>query len=281
VKLVFFPAGRGSLTVFFCALASIVLCLASCDKIKSYREAARTRRSLKDRTATAHPSRNSASASAKLAIILDDVGSDPAVIDQLFALHYPLTLSVLPLHPHSTAIAEEAHRRGYQVMLHLPMEAIGNEVSEPQQLRVGMTSPQISDDLGGMLGSVPHAVGVNNHQGSLATSNPALMSALMPLLRQRHLFFIDSRTTAATVAFDAAERDGVPCAFRNVPFLDDVQEAGAIRRQLELAIRGAREKGEAIAIGHPHPETLQVLREMLPQIQAQGVQLVHASTLVH
>jgi uncharacterized protein len=279
VKLEFFPAGRGSLAVFFCALGSVLLCLAGCDKIKSYRESARARRSSKDHAA--HPSRNSATASPKLAIILDDVGNDPAAVDQVFALHYPLTLSVLPLHQHSTAIAEEAHRRGYQVMLHLPMEAVGNEVSEAQQLRVGMTSRQVSNDLAGMLGSVPYAVGVNNHQGSLATSNPALMAELMPLLRQRHLFFIDSRTTAATVAFDAAERHGVPCAFRNVPFLDDVQEAGAIRRQLELAIHGAKEKGEAIAIGHPHPETLQVLREMLPQVQAQGVQLVHASALVH
>jgi uncharacterized protein len=279
VKVKFFPAGRGSLVVFFCALASVLLCLAGCDKIKSYRQASRARRASQDHAPRS--SRNSATAWPKLAIILDDVGSDPAAVDQVFALHYPLTLSVLPLHQHSAAIAEEAHRRGYQVMLHLPMEAIGNEASEPQQLRVGMSSLQVSNDLGGMLGSVPYAAGVNNHQGSLATSNPALMAELMPLLRQRHLFFIDSRTTAATVAFDAAEHNGVPCAFRNVPFLDDVQEAGAIRRQLELAIHGAKEKGEAIAIGHPHPETLQVLGEMLPQVEARGVQLVHASTLVH
>jgi len=279
VKVGFFPAGRGSLAVFFCALASVLLCLAVCDRIKSYREATRARRSSQERAA--HPSRTGATASPKLAIILDDVGSDPSAVDQVFALHYPLTLSVLPLHQHSTAIADEAHRRGYQVMLHLPMESIGNEVSEPRQLRLGMNSLQVSSDLGGMLSSVPYAVGVNNHQGSLATSNPALMAELMPLLRQRHLFFIDSRTTAATVAFDAAEHDGVPCAYRNVPFLDDVQEASAIRRQLELAIHGAKEKGEAIAIGHPHNETLQVLREMLPQVQAQGVQLVHASALVH
>jgi uncharacterized protein len=279
VKVEFFPAGRGSLAVFFCTLASVLLCLAGCDRIKSYREAVRARRSSKERAA--HPSRPGATASAKLAIILDDVGSDPSAIDQVFALHYPLTLSVLPLHPHSTAIAEEAHRRGYQVMLHLPMESIGNEASEPRQLRLGMNSQQVSNDLAGMLSSVPYAVGVNNHQGSLATSNPALMGELMPLLRQRHLFFIDSRTTAATVAFDAAEHDSVPCAYRNVPFLDDVREASAIRRQLELAIHGAKEKGEAIAIGHPHNETLQLLREMLPQVQAQGVQLVHASALVH
>ena len=265
--------------MFFCTLASVLLCLASCDRIKSYREAARARRSSKERAA--HPSRTGATASPKLAIILDDVGSDPSAVDQVFALHYPLTLSVLPLHQHSTAIAEEAHRRGYEVMLHLPMQSIDNKVSEPRQLRLGMNSRQVSDDLGGMLSSVPYAVGVNNHQGSLATSNPALMAELMPLLRQRHLFFIDSRTTAATVAFDAAEHDGVPCAYRNVPFLDDAQEASAIRRQLELAVHGAKEKGEAIAIGHPHNETLQALREMLPQVQAQGVQLVHASALVH
>ena len=279
MKVEFFPAGRGSLTVFFCTLALVLLGLAGCDRIKSYREAARARRSSKERAA--HPSRTGATASPKLAIILDDVGSDPSAVDQVFALHYPLTLSVLPLHPHSTAIAEEAHRRGYQVMLHLPMESISNETSEPRQLRLGMNSLQVSNDLGGMLSSVPYAVGVNNHQGSLATSNPALMAELMPLLRQRHLFFIDSRTTAATVAFDAAEHDGVPSAYRNVPFLDDVREASAIRRQLELAIHGAKDKGEAIAIGHPHNETLQVLREMLPQVQAQGVQLVHASALVH
>jgi polysaccharide deacetylase 2 family uncharacterized protein YibQ len=280
VKLDFFSSGRGPLFVLVCALAAMLLCLAGCDKFKAARESAsRVRLSSKDRGP--HPSRNPASTSPRLAIILDDIGSDPAAVDRIFTLHYPLTLSVLPLRERSTAIAEEAHRRGYQVMLHLPMESIGEEISEPQQLRVGMSSSQVSNDLRGMLGSVPYAVGVNNHQGSLATSNPSLMAELMPLLRERHLFFIDSRTTAATVAFDIAEHDGVPCAFRNVPFLDDVQEAGDIRRQLELAIRGAKEKGEAIAIGHPHPQTLQVLREMLPQAQAQGVQLVHASALVH
>jgi len=123
--------------------------------------------------------------------------------------------------------------------------------------------------------------GVNNHQGSEATSNQALMSELMPLLRDRHLFYVDSRTTAATVAYDTAQSFGVHSAFRNVPFLDDVAEAPAVRKQLELALRGAREKGEAIAIGHPHPATLQALREILPQAQAQGVRLVFASQLVH
>jgi uncharacterized protein len=217
----------------------------------------------------------------RLAIILDDVAGDPSATDAIFALHYPLTLSILPNHPQSAGIAQEAHRRGYQVMLHLPMESVANEIPESLELRPGMASAAVSADLTEMLAGVPYAAGVNNHQGSLATSDPQLMAELMPLLRSRHLFFIDSRTTAATVAYDAAQSAGVPCAFRNVPFLDDVREVGAIRRQLELAAKDAREKGEAIAIGHPHPETLRALSEFLPDVDAQGIHLVHASDLVH
>ena len=103
----------------------------------------------------------------------------------------------------------------------------------------------------------------------------------MPALRNWNLFYVDSRTTAATVAFDAAKRDGVPAAFRNVPFLDDVQDTAAIRKQLEFALRGAKEKKAAIAIGHPHPETLKALQEFLPTARAKGVRLVFASELVH
>jgi uncharacterized protein len=234
--------------------------------------------------ATLHPSHSAHPApnhNARLAIILDDVAGDPSAVDGIFALSNKLTLSVLPNHPRSTEIAEEAHRRGYEVMLHLPMESEANETPEVQQLRPGMSSGEIAQDLGEMLRTVPYAAGVNNHQGSRATSDTRLMDELMPLLRQRKLFFIDSRTTAATVAYDTAERDGVRTGFRNVPFLDDVQESGAIRQQLERAIHGAKEKGEAIVIGHPHPETLRVLREVLPQVQSQGIELVHASALVH
>ena len=253
---------------FSCALA---FSLFGCDGAKSPDSSHNSTNRSAHRHAT-HP---------RLAIIIDDVASDDAAVDSIFALHYPLTLSVLPNHPHSTEIAEEAHRRGYQVMLHLPMESQTNEAPEVQELHSGMPTPEVSRILGEMLQSVPYAAGVNNHQGSLATSDPRLMEELMPLLRARKLFFIDSRTTTATVAYDTAERDGVRSGFRNVPFLDDVQQESAIRHQLEGAIRGAREKGEAIVIGHPHPETLRVLGEVLPHVQAQGVELVHVSALVH
>jgi hypothetical protein len=144
-----------------------------------------------------------------------------------------------------------------------------------------MSPGEIDRALSAMLRTVPYAVGVNNHQGSLATANPQLMGQLMPLLRTHQMFFIDSRTTAATVAYDSAQSSGVRCAFRNVPFLDDVQQVGAIHHQLELAVKDAKEKGQAIAIGHPHPTTLRALAEFLPQAEAQGIHLVHASDLVH
>lgn len=218
---------------------------------------------------------------AKLAIILDDLGSDRRAAEAIFDLPYPLTISVLPNHEHSNEIAEEAEHRGYQVMLHLPMQAVANERPETHELRPGMPAEEVSKLVDQFLQDIPGAVGVNNHQGSEATSDPGLMRELMPVLRDRHLFYIDSRTTTATVAYDTAQSSRVPSAFRNVPFLDDVAEVGAVRKQLELALRGAREKGEAVAIGHPHPATLQALREVLPKAQSEGVRLAFASELVH
>jgi len=234
---------------------------------------------------TSPPAKESANAGsqsqgAKLAIILDDLGSDRAAAEQIFELPYPVTISVLPNHEHSSEIAHEALGRGLEVMLHLPMQAVATEKPEPQELRPGMNEDQISQMLDEFLQNVPGVTGVNNHQGSQATSDRKLMDELMPALRDRHLFYIDSRTTAATVAYEEAQKSGVPSAFRNVPFLDDITEVGAIRKQLQLALRGAREKREAIAIGHPHAATLEALLEFPAKAQAAGVQLVPISELI-
>jgi polysaccharide deacetylase 2 family uncharacterized protein YibQ len=166
-------------------------------------------------------------------------------------------------------------------MLHLPMQSVANETPEQQELRPGLKREEVEDIVTKMLQSVPEADGVNNHQGSQATSNGALMDELMPVLRDAGVFYVDSRTTTETVAYDTAKRDGVKTAFRNVPFLDDVQNKTAVKRQLQIAIRGAKEKGEAIAIGHPHAVTLEALREVLPEAKKQGVRLVLVSDVVH
>jgi uncharacterized protein len=268
--------------VYLSLLLAMWIPLAGCGKIKSVFDSLIHPQGTAKNAPAPHPLRP-VGTGPRLAIILDDVAGDDsaAAPDGIFALHYPLTLSILPNHPHSTQIAQQAHRRGYQVLLHLPMAAVGSEVPESRELRPGMSTGEISRELNAMLQSVPYAAGVNNHQGSLATSDAPLMNELMLVLRGRNLFFIDSRTTAATVAFDTARSNGVHTAFRNVPFLDDLREVPAIRHQLSLAFKDAREKGDAIAIGHVHPETLRALAEMLPAAQADGIRLVQVSELVH
>ena len=226
------------------------------------------------------PAQPQPSTGPRLAIILDDLGNDRAAAEALFALRFPLTISVLPRHPFSSQVAEEAFRRGDQVLLHLPMESAGEAKIEKVELRPGMNAEEVEKILSAMLESVPHAAGVNNHQGSRATADPQLMSALMPALRQHSLFFIDSRTTAETVAYDTAQRDGVRAAYRTT-FLDDTQTREAVLAQLDKAALKAEKQGWAIAIGHPHPATLAALREGLPKLEARGIHLVFASDLTH
>jgi len=218
---------------------------------------------------------------ARLAILMDDLGSDRTAAEALFRLHLPVTLSILPFHSHSREIAREALAHGCEVMLHLPMQSRANESPEEQELRPGLSPDGVRGLVEKMLDAIPEADGVNNHQGSEATADNRLMQSLMVVLKDEGVFYVDSRTTAATVAFDAAKHEGVPTAFRNVPFLDDVQNKEAVRRQLKVAIERARGKGEAIAIGHPHPETLAALQELLPQAGKSGVDLVLVSELVH
>jgi hypothetical protein len=216
----------------------------------------------------------------RLAIILDDLGYDRAGADAVFTLPFPLTVAVLPHHARSAEIAEEAYLRGYQVLLHLPMESANGEAkAEPVELRTGQTPEEVTRALLGMLGSVPHVAGVNNHQGSRATADRRLMAALMPLLRERELFFIDSRTTGASVALDAARAAGVPAASRSI-FLDDTPTRDFTLRQLEAAAAEAERRGSAIAIGHPYPSTLEVLQAALARLEARGIRLVYASELV-
>ncbi len=230
-------------------------------------------------TASRAPAQNF-SGIPRLAIIIDDLGRDPSAAASVLALPFPLTASVLPNLQHSAGVADQAYRRGDRVMLHLPMEAeSGAAQPEAVELRVGMSADQVRSILASMLATVPHATGVNNHEGSRATADPALMNALMPAIRARGLYFIDSRTTAATVAYNAAESAGVPAASRKV-FLDDTPTREAILAQLELAARDARRDGSAIAIGHPHPATIAALAEGLPRLKAEGIRIVFASELV-
>lgn len=217
----------------------------------------------------------------RAAIIMDDLGEDLAAARRLLALPYPLTFSVLPGLPHSALTAEEAHRRGREVMLHLPMEPQPGAPAGPGpgEIKVGMSQHEVARIIAADLASVPFARGLNNHMGSRATADPALMSAVMRVLAARGLYFIDSRTTAQTRALAAARQAGVPAFYRSV-FLDDTETLAYSLGQLRQFRRVVEEQGAAISIGHPYPTTLEALAEFLPALDEGDIRLVSASELV-
>lgn len=218
----------------------------------------------------------------RAAIIIDDLGQDLEAARALLELSYPLTFSVLPNLPYSERIAQEAHQRGREIMLHLPMEPQPGAPKSPGpgEIRLGMTSEEVGRIVEADLNSVPYVRGVNNHMGSRATADPTLMAALMRILVKRRLYFVDSRTTANSAALGVARRMGVPAFFRSV-FLDDTETVAYSLGQLRQFRRAIDEKGAAIAIGHPHPTTIQALAKFLPQLERDDIQLVPASELVH
>jgi len=213
---------------------------------------------------------------------MDDLGRDRAAVERLLALDVPITFSVIPNLPFSAAAASEAHQQGREVILHLPMAANGAHgpaPAEPGELHAGLSAEKVESTIAAMLATVPNAIGANNHQGSSATQNRPLMQAVMRALATRGLYFLDSRTSASSIAYDVALQAGLRAAYRT-EFLDDTPEHSMIVRQLQLAERRAREHGWAIAIGHPHEATLAVLEEMLPQMRARGIHLVFVSQIV-
>jgi polysaccharide deacetylase 2 family uncharacterized protein YibQ len=217
----------------------------------------------------------------RAAVIMDDLGNDPGAAKMLLALPYPLTFSVLPDLPHSVRTADEAHAHGREVMLHLPMEPEPGAPARPGpgEIKVGMTRAEVERMLEADLDSVPHAAGINNHMGSRATADAALMAAVMRVVARRRLFFVDSRTTAQSTALHAARRAGVPSFYRSV-FLDDTETVDYTLGQLRLFRRDIEAQGAAIAIGHPHPSTIAALKRFLPELERDGIELVPASELV-
>ncbi len=215
----------------------------------------------------------------RAAIVIDDLGQDLRPANELLTIPYPLTFSILPNLPASRETARTANRAGREVMLHLPMEPVAARVNPGEgAIRVGMRSPEVDRLIELDLASVPYVAGVNNHMGSRATSDPPLMAAVMRELASRHLYFIDSRTTASTVALDAAHRAGIPAYYRSV-FLDDTESVEYTLAQLRRFRAAVEEHGEALAIGHPHPTTITAIREFLPQLERDDIEVVPASRL--
>ncbi len=215
----------------------------------------------------------------KIAIVLDDWGYTLKQVPTLDEIHQPLTVSVLPGLPHSMDVARAARASGHEVILHMPMEAMDrNAPRERKILLTGMPRRQVLDLLSQSLSTVPSARGINNHQGSKATSDAALMEIVLQETKRRGLYFLDSYVTHRSVCAEVARRVQIPFARRAV-FLDNEQSDAAIRKQLAELARSASAHGQAIGIGHDRPVTLRVLQRAVPALEKAGYTLVPVSDL--
>lgn len=216
----------------------------------------------------------------KIYVVLDDMGVDPVALDRVLRLPGPLTLSFLPYAGDVAHAARRASVAGAEVMLHLPMEPVGDADPGPYALRLDMTGRAFLDALEWNLGRFDGYAGVNNHMGSALTANDAAMKTVLAYLAERNLFFLDSVTTGKTVAREAGAAVGAKVVSRDV-FIDAaVGDPRAVRRQLRLVEEIARETGYAVAIGHPRGETLDVLGPWLATAPARGFDLAPISDLV-
>lgn len=215
---------------------------------------------------------------ARLAIIIDDIGYNFSNGQKIAELPIDITLAVLPFTPHGKTLAELGHQQGKEIMLHAPMSNEQHLPLGPGALTNDTSQPLMVDILDKNLSNIPHVKGVNNHMGSQLTQNAEVMGWLMTYLKTRQLYFIDSRTTAKTEALNQAQAHQLPSRKRDV-FLDDKRNIQHIRQQLELAIKIAQKQDGAIAIGHPYPETLKILEELVAR-DPRPVELVLVSELL-
>jgi polysaccharide deacetylase 2 family uncharacterized protein YibQ len=192
-----------------------------------------------------------------------------------------MTFAILPHALHARQAAILAHGEGSEVMLHLPMEPHngGQLALEKETVRTGMEVREVKKIVEDALRQVPHVRGVNNHMGSKATADPRVMEALMSILREAGLYFIDSYTNSHSLGPETARKAGVAFG-RNDRFIDPEKEIRNIKEALRSVMRKAKQEGKAVAIGHPHPATGRAIREMIAEIEEEGIRLVFASEVV-
>jgi polysaccharide deacetylase 2 family uncharacterized protein YibQ len=219
-------------------------------------------------------------ASARIAIVIDDLGNDREALERIAGWPFPVAGAVLPGLPESADAARRLEASGKEVLLHLPMEPDGYPQVRPGPGVVlrSDSDEKIARTVSEDLDSVPGAVGVNNHMGSAATADPRVMRAIVRVLSERRLFLLDSRTTEATVARRIADEASLPAVSRRV-FLDATEGPDAVERAFRDLLNKARRDGQALAIGHPHPTTLALLERELPLLAAGNVELVTVGSL--
>ncbi|WP_155914476.1 divergent polysaccharide deacetylase family protein [Megasphaera vaginalis (ex Srinivasan et al. 2021)] len=225
------------------------------------------------------PSASPAKTEGRLAIVIDDCGSNLGLIEELNALPVKLTYAVMPFKSATAASAESGYQAGRRIIVHLPMEPLNVASSEEIFISGDMSDSKIKATTAELLDQVPHAVGMNNHQGSAATADSRTMKAVMAVLKERGLSFLDSRTNSASVAAQTAEAMGVP-ETRNNLFIDNDADVGAVKERLRQAGRIAKANGSAVVIGHCRAKTIAAIREMIDELHHEGIDFVFVTDLM-
>lgn len=216
---------------------------------------------------------------AQIAIVIDDIGYQQSDV-KLLNLDASLSYAVLPHTPLGYEYARYASSKNRDVLIHLPMQAdANNHLLGIGALMNKMSKRVYQQTLISALEDIPFAIGINNHMGSLLTRLERPMGWTMELLRQHNMFFLDSKTTKHSKVEFVASQFGVNTLHRNI-FLDHSRESKAMKWQFQRLINIAKQYGSAIAIGHPYPETYQLLKRELPKLKAMNIELVPISKLV-
>ncbi len=214
-----------------------------------------------------------------VAIVIDDLGADIPGTRRAMALPKAVTLSFLPYPDKSPELSHDGFCAGHEIILHMPMEPKGTSDPGPMALQLDLPKEEVQRRVLWAFSRVPDADGMNNHEGSWFTSDHKALIPVMAVLAQKHLFFLDSRTSTFSQGVKIARENGVPTAGRDV-FLDDVVDSGEIAHQLGQVEWLARRKGLVIAIGHPHHQTLAALEAWIPEVEKQGYVLIPLSQAI-
>jgi polysaccharide deacetylase 2 family uncharacterized protein YibQ len=216
---------------------------------------------------------------ARIAVIIDDVGYPSTTLEGYLDFKGKLTFSILPFQSDTAHAARLLHQKGFEIMVHIPMEPLDFPVQDPGEPALFLfdSRNQVEDKLDRMIGTIPHVKGANNHMGSRATQDPELMLWTLSFLQKRGLYFVDSLTSPQSRAYEISRAVDIPSTKRDV-FLDNHRDYPSIKGQFEEVKGIARSRGSAVAIGHLQSENLlRVLNEELSRLEEQGLELVFAS----
>lgn len=218
---------------------------------------------------------------ALISIIVDDLGNQYSPVLELIWIDFPLTMAVLPFRPFTMKIAEEVLASGKDLMLHLPMEPWRYPYQNPGEgtLLASMAPEEVLNQLRKAIQTLPGLKGINNHMGSRFMEDYKLVAVVIEEIDRQGLFFVDSLTTRRSKGPHFSTLYSLPILSRDI-YLDNDQDPESIRMCFGELIAIAKATGKAIGICHPHPETISVLKELLPRLEKEGIELVPISDLV-